>query len=255
MSILVFSARLAGAVPNGFDERFRVISAEVVPALQVRRVVPLSAFYDQLRSFWRYLAWGLGLVMMSVILLSAAGIYALMSFTVAQRAREIAIRAALGAGPRRLLLGIFGRAARQLGLGLIAGSMLSALVFMNTDFSRSHATAPCLPRGDHAGRLSWRAQRAAACGFRQTRRSRRRSEQRQRPSPLPEQKLSVFQRVSDRSIDRFIDRSNSLYVEHVDVRKHIDLVVVVVPSSAAVVSKRNPGERPDRQRHGNRGPV
>jgi predicted permease len=138
---LVLSVRFAGGVPDGFDERFRAISAEVDPALQVRRVVPLSAFYDQLRSFWRYLAWGLGLVTMSVILLSAAGIYALMSFTVAQRAREIAIRAALGAGPRRLLLAIFGRAARQLGLGLIAGSVLSALVFMNTDFARSRAAA------------------------------------------------------------------------------------------------------------------
>ena len=128
-------------MPDGFDERFRAISAEVDPALQVRRASAVGFLTNQLRSFWRYLAWGLGLVTMSVILLSAAGIYALMSFTVAQRAREIAIRAALGAGPRRLLLGIFGRAARQLGLGLIAGSMLSALVFLNTDFSRSRAIA------------------------------------------------------------------------------------------------------------------
>ena len=81
--------------------------------------VPLSTFYDDVRSFWRYLAWGIGLVTMSVLLLSAAGIHALMSFTVAQRTREIGIRAALGAHPRRLLLGVFGRALRQLALGVL----------------------------------------------------------------------------------------------------------------------------------------
>jgi ABC-type antimicrobial peptide transport system permease subunit len=58
--------------------------------------------------------------------LSAAGIYALMSFTVARRRREIGIRAALGANSARLLAGIFSRAAGQLALGAAAG-MLGAV--------------------------------------------------------------------------------------------------------------------------------
>ena len=78
---------------------------------------------------------------MSVLLLSAAGIYALMSFTVAQRTREIGIRAALGAHPRRLLLSIFGRAARQLALGLLVGSLLSGAVFYDIDISAGRAVA------------------------------------------------------------------------------------------------------------------
>jgi putative ABC transport system permease protein len=41
----------------------------------------------------------------SVLLLSAAGIYAMMSFTVARRWREIGIRVALGADTRRVLRG------------------------------------------------------------------------------------------------------------------------------------------------------
>ena len=69
-------------------------------------------------------------VTLSVLLLSAAGVHAMMSFTIAQRTREIGIRSALGAQPRHLLLGVFGRAMRQLSLGVLAGSILSVVVFV-----------------------------------------------------------------------------------------------------------------------------
>jgi hypothetical protein len=137
---IALSVRFSGNIPAGFIERFREIGAEVDPALQLRRVVPLSEFYDQLRSLWRHLAWGMGLVTTSVLLLSAAGIYALMSFTVAQRTREIGIRAALGAAPHRLLLSIFGPVTRHLALGLLVGSLVSGAVFLNTDLSVGRAT-------------------------------------------------------------------------------------------------------------------
>ena len=58
----MLSVRVAGSIPAGFIERFREIGAEVDPALQLRRVVPLSTFYNDVRSVWRYLAWGIGLV-------------------------------------------------------------------------------------------------------------------------------------------------------------------------------------------------
>jgi len=135
----VLSVRFAGAVPAGFAERFRAIGAEIDPALQLRRVVALSTFYDELRSLWRHLAWGIGLVTISVLLLSAAGIYALMSFAVAQRSREIGVRTALGARPHQLLVSIFGRVTRQLALGLLAGSLLSCAVFLVADLPMSRA--------------------------------------------------------------------------------------------------------------------
>jgi ABC-type antimicrobial peptide transport system permease subunit len=49
-----------------------------------------------------------------------------MSFTVTKRRREIGIRAALGADPRRVLTGVFARAAAQLGAGILAGLVLAA---------------------------------------------------------------------------------------------------------------------------------
>jgi ABC-type antimicrobial peptide transport system permease subunit len=60
-------------------------------------------------------------VTLSVLLLSAAGIYALMSLAVTQRRKEIGIRTALGADAGRLVGSIFGRAMRQLGAGVAAG--------------------------------------------------------------------------------------------------------------------------------------
>jgi ABC-type antimicrobial peptide transport system permease subunit len=65
-------------------------------------------------------------VTLSVLLLSAAGVYAMTSFTVARRRREIGIRTALGAAPRRLLASIFARAGAQLGGGVLAGLVVAA---------------------------------------------------------------------------------------------------------------------------------
>ncbi len=119
---VVLSVRLAGAVPPGFISRFREIGAEVDPALQLQDVAPLATRYDRGRTAWRWLAWAIALVTASVLLLSAAGIYALMSFTVAQRTREIGIRTALGAPPRRVVRDVFGRAAWQVAAGVLLGS-------------------------------------------------------------------------------------------------------------------------------------
>lgn len=70
----------------------------------------------------------LALVTLSVVLLSTAGIYALMSFTVSQRRREIGIRTALGADPYRILRSIFSRAAVQLAIGVALGLGVAALL-------------------------------------------------------------------------------------------------------------------------------
>jgi predicted permease len=130
MSSVLLSVRFAGAVPPTFVHRLRDIAAEVDPTLQLTDVSILATLYDTLRAPLRSIAWAAVLVTSSVLLLSAAGIYALMSFTVAQRTREIGIRTALGAPPQRVLLHVFGRAAWQVSAGVVVGSVLSAGAFV-----------------------------------------------------------------------------------------------------------------------------
>ena len=126
----MLSVRFAREVPRVFINRFRHIGAEVDPALQLTEVGVLSYRFDEDRALMRSVAWATALVTASVLLLSAAGIYALMSFTVTQRTREIGIRTALGAPPRRLVLNVCGRAALQVVAGVVVGSVLAAGAFV-----------------------------------------------------------------------------------------------------------------------------
>ena len=73
----------------------------------------------------------LELITLSVILLSAAGIYALMSFTITRRRREIGIRAALGAAPRQLLVNEMGRVLARIAIGIVIGTAIAAVIDAN----------------------------------------------------------------------------------------------------------------------------
>jgi ABC-type lipoprotein release transport system permease subunit len=122
------SLRFDRAQPaDGIGQRIRDVGMSVDPALQVRAVLPLNVYYNQVYSLWRMTTWAATMATLSGLLLSAAGMYALMSFAVAQRTREIGIRVALGARPRRLFMSIFGRAFRQLALGIFIGTLFAAL--------------------------------------------------------------------------------------------------------------------------------
>ena len=113
--------------PDTFAMRVRTIAAGVDPTIRLTDVQPLAqAGGGEARINWALtsVAW---LVSFMVLMLSATGIHALMSFTVARRTREIGIRLALGAGAGRIVAGIFSRAFLQIGAGVLAGSGLAAL--------------------------------------------------------------------------------------------------------------------------------
>ena len=114
--------------PAAMTDRIREIVTKVDPGLQVTQVRTLEAIYREKALGNNLGAVSLGALMLSVLLLSAAGMYALMSFTVNQRRREIGIRSALGAPPRHLLMAIFKRSLRQLAIGAVAGVLVALLV-------------------------------------------------------------------------------------------------------------------------------
>lgn len=76
------------------------------------------------------------LTSVAALLLSLAGIYAMLSFTVSRRTREIGIRIALGAEPGRVLGAVFRRAFVQVGTGIAVGGLLvGALTYGATGLS------------------------------------------------------------------------------------------------------------------------
>ena len=110
------------ADPAAFAGRLGEIAAAIDPNLQIVRAMSLDDRLRAQQQLLRLLAGAIGAVTLSVLLLSSAGIYALMSFTVAQRRKEIAIRAALGANPRHIWRSVFSRALRQLAIGASIGA-------------------------------------------------------------------------------------------------------------------------------------
>ena len=119
--------RLRGG-PAGLAERLRDAAASVDPTLHVDEVRTLAEIYREHRFADNIGAIIIGAVTGSVLLLSAAGLYALMAFTVAQRRREIGIRSALGAQPGRLVADVFRRAFWQIGAGSAVGMLAAYLV-------------------------------------------------------------------------------------------------------------------------------
>jgi len=106
----------------------RSVAAGVDSRLRIGRVRTLKEVLANPESPEYTFGVALVTIVTIVLLFSIAGLYTLVAFIVAQRRREIGVRSALGAEPRRLLIGIFGRAAVPLAIGAIAGCALSIAV-------------------------------------------------------------------------------------------------------------------------------
>jgi predicted permease len=96
------------------------------PTLPVTQVTTLDGLLSSSLSPRRFSAILIGVLAGLALVLSAVGVYGVMSYTVGQRTQEIGIRMALGARPQNVLALILGR-GMQLALAGIAAGTLGAL--------------------------------------------------------------------------------------------------------------------------------
>ena len=129
---LVVGVRVAGD-PNALAPRVRAIATSLGAGLRVDDVRRLDD------ATWRQdipmmvAAGAVASVVGIALSMSAVGIFALMSVSVARRTREIGLRSALGASRTRLLSAVFSSAAILVGCGVAAGNLLLILFITLSD--------------------------------------------------------------------------------------------------------------------------
>jgi putative ABC transport system permease protein len=114
--------------PQRFVTRARELAAAIDPALRVINPRPLPRVIDtevEYIGFWYRLLAGFAGV---ALVLSLAGVYAVMAFAVAKRTREIGVRVALGARPRQIILTVFKRPLIQIALGIAVGGIMAGTI-------------------------------------------------------------------------------------------------------------------------------
>ncbi|MEX2283475.1 MAG: ADOP family duplicated permease [Gemmatimonadota bacterium] len=102
----------------------------VVSADSRIRFAQVQSMEDQLAQQTR--SWTLGATMFTVfgllaLIVAALGLYSVLAFDVAQRSREIGVRAALGATRNRLIGMVVSRAVRVTAIGVTAGILIAVL--------------------------------------------------------------------------------------------------------------------------------
>ena len=118
-------ARPGGAVPAA---TLRTLVASVGRGLAVWNTQSMRAVVDQQAMFLEVFGTLFAALGAAGLVLAAAGLFGVMSFSVTRRTRELAIRAALGCGRGRLVRLVMRAAAIQSGVGLALGLQLGLLV-------------------------------------------------------------------------------------------------------------------------------
>jgi len=113
--------------PMLLGPQLREIATAVDPTLRLSELQRVDEVTNDI--LWVVGLWLRVTVMMTAValLLSLSGIYAVLSFIVARRTREIGVRVALGASRWRVIGAIFRRPLSQVGLGVLAGGVLIAI--------------------------------------------------------------------------------------------------------------------------------
>ena len=129
---LVVGVRVVGD-PAAFAPRVRAIAADLDVGLRLDEVRSLDEITWSVDIPMMIGAGAIAAVVTLGLFLSAAGIFSLMSVSVARRTREIGLRTALGASRGRLIAGVFSRALTLIGSGIAAGNVVLVLMVALSD--------------------------------------------------------------------------------------------------------------------------
>jgi putative ABC transport system permease protein len=111
----------------GTASEARRILREIAPEQVVTDLGPLTAAIRELTADQQLDLKLVGTMTLLAILVANAGLYSIVSLSVASRKRDLGIKAALGAAPGTILRDILGSAAKQMGTGLTIGSVAGTL--------------------------------------------------------------------------------------------------------------------------------
>lgn len=114
--------------PMGITSRVRQAVASLNPDIPLYWVHSMAEAFARPTWFIRVFGTMFMLFGLIALFLASVGLYAVMSFSVSRRVREVGIRMALGAQGRDVVRMIFGQGAWQLGIGLVLGLGLAAAV-------------------------------------------------------------------------------------------------------------------------------
>ena len=118
--------------------RLRAAAAATDPEIRLTEVMTMDRLAETEAQTMGFFTTALAAIAAVALLLSTAGIYALISFTLSRRTREIGIRTALGAAPRRIITGVLSRACIQVGIGIVLGAIPGgALIAFDSEVSSS----------------------------------------------------------------------------------------------------------------------
>jgi putative ABC transport system permease protein len=122
-------AKLRGdARPEAFDTGLRQAVNKVDPNLPLYFVATPKTNLEGFLSGNRIIATMFTVFGAIAIILSAVGLYGVMSFSVNQRTQEFGVRMALGADQRTILTMVMRQVVWQLGIGLVAGLVIALLI-------------------------------------------------------------------------------------------------------------------------------